>query len=75
MACFFNRTKIMRNGSSLLFLLYSFGEGEEGCALYLYALLMGTVLGSFLRLIAVRFLLGESIIAPRSVLLLLQYTS
>ncbi|EOP74624.1 leader peptidase (prepilin peptidase)/N-methyltransferase [Bacillus cereus VDM021] len=66
MACFFIRTKIMRNGSVALFLLYFLGEGEDGVIFYLYAFLIGTVLGSFYTVVAVRIPIGQSIIAPRS---------
>ncbi|HEK9100263.1 TPA: prepilin peptidase [Bacillus pseudomycoides] len=66
MACFFIRIQIMRNGSTALFLLYFWGKGEGGVTFYLYAFLIGTVLGSFYTVVAVRIPVGQSIITPRS---------
>ncbi|WP_243521218.1 A24 family peptidase [Bacillus pseudomycoides] len=56
----------MRNGSTALFLLYFLGKGEGGMTFYLYAFVIGTVLGSFYTVVAVRIPMGQSIIAPRS---------
>lgn len=42
------------------------GKGEADMTFYLYAFLIGTVLGSFYTVVAVRIPIGQSIIAPRS---------
>ncbi|WP_165771899.1 prepilin peptidase [Bacillus cereus] len=43
-----------------------FGEGEDGMTFYLYAFVIGTVLGSFYTVVAVRIPIGQSIITPCS---------
>ncbi|WP_410982634.1 prepilin peptidase [Bacillus cereus] len=42
------------------------GKGEDGMTFYLYAFFIGTVLGSFYTVVAVRIPMRQSIIVPRS---------